>query len=105
MNLLYGLRRSYNSALQLARFSAILCKSFVGLFIMCKEVDKLLANVNKEMYELTSEEGFFATMVLSKYWPRSGRVQTTRAGHPYPLWAINHGLRKLPRIDGFPIGV
>jgi sigma-B regulation protein RsbU (phosphoserine phosphatase) len=68
------------------------------------EVGKLLANVNKEMYELMSEEGFFATMVLSKYWPKTGREQTARAGHPYPLWVINHGLRKLPKIDGIPIG-
>jgi len=70
-----------------------------------KEVDKLLANVNKEMYELMSEEGFFATMVLSKYWPRTGRVQTARAGHPYPLWVINHGFGELPKLDGLPIGV
>jgi sigma-B regulation protein RsbU (phosphoserine phosphatase) len=69
------------------------------------EVDELLANVNKEMYELMSEEGFFATMVLSKHWPRSGRVQAARAGHPYPLWVIDHGLRELPKIDGIPIGV
>jgi sigma-B regulation protein RsbU (phosphoserine phosphatase) len=69
------------------------------------EVNKLLANVNKEMYELMSEEGFFATMVLSKYWPRSGRVQTARAGHPYPLWVINHGFRDLPKLHGMPLGV
>jgi sigma-B regulation protein RsbU (phosphoserine phosphatase) len=69
------------------------------------EVDKLLANVNNAMYELMSEEGFFATMVLSKYWLRSGRVQTALAGHPYPLWVINHGFRELPELDGFPIGV
>jgi sigma-B regulation protein RsbU (phosphoserine phosphatase) len=70
-----------------------------------KEVDKLLASVNKEMYELMSEEGFFATMVLSKYWPKTGRVQTARAGHPYPLWVINHGFGELPKLDGIPIGV
>ena len=70
-----------------------------------KEVDKLLASVNKEMYEIMSEEGFFATMVLSKYWPRTGRVQTARAGHPYPLWIINNGFGELPKIDGIPIGV
>ncbi|MEE4601869.1 MAG: GAF domain-containing SpoIIE family protein phosphatase [Desulfobacteraceae bacterium] len=69
------------------------------------EVDKLLASVNKEMYELMSEEGFFATMVLSKYWPRTGRVQIARAGHPYPLWVINHGLGELPNLGGLPIGV
>jgi len=70
-----------------------------------REVDKLLASVNKEMYELMSEEGFFATMVLSKYWPRTGRVQTARAGHPYPLWVVNHEFRNLPKLDGIPIGV
>jgi len=70
-----------------------------------QEVDKLLANINKEMYALMSDEGFFATMVLSKYWPDSGKIQIARAGHPYPLWVINHGLRELPRLDGLPIGV
>jgi serine phosphatase RsbU (regulator of sigma subunit) len=69
------------------------------------EVDKLLANVNNAMYELMSEEGFFATIVLSKYWPRAGRVQTARAGHPHPLWVINHGFRELPKLNGIPLGV
>jgi len=69
------------------------------------EVDKLLANVNNAMYELMSEEGFFATIVLSKYWPRAGRVQTARAGHPHPLWVIKHGFRELPKLNGIPLGV
>ena len=69
------------------------------------EVNKLLANVNKEMHELMSEEGFFATMVLSKYWPRTGRVQIARAGHQYPLWVMNHGFRELSNLDGIPIGI
>ena len=69
------------------------------------EVNKLLAHVNKEMHELMSEEGFFATMVLSKYWPGTGRVQIARAGHPYPLWVINHGFRELPKLDGIAIGI
>jgi len=69
------------------------------------EVNKLLAHVNKEMHELMSEEGFFATMVLSKYWPGTGRVQIARAGHPYPLWVINHGIRAVPKLDGISIGI
>ena len=32
-------------------------------------------------------------------------MQTARAGHPYPLWVINHGLRELPKLDGIPVGV
>ncbi|MEW6673078.1 MAG: GAF domain-containing SpoIIE family protein phosphatase [Thermodesulfobacteriota bacterium] len=69
------------------------------------EVAKLLANVNDTMYALMSDEGFFATMLLSKYWPETGRVQIARAGHPYPLWVINHGVRELPKLDGIPIGI
>ena len=72
---------------------------------MHSEVSKLLANVNKAMYELMSEEGFFATIVLSKYWPNAGKVQTARAGHPHPLWVINSGFRELPKLDGIPLGV
>jgi sigma-B regulation protein RsbU (phosphoserine phosphatase) len=72
---------------------------------MYKEIHVLLANVNKEMYELMSEEGFFATISMCKYWPRSGQVQIARAGHLYPLWVTKHGLRELPKLDGIPIGV
>lgn len=72
---------------------------------MYTEIDKLLANVNNEMYELMSEEGFFATMVLSKYWPRTGRVHIARAGHLYPLWVINHGFGEVPKLDGIAVGI
>ena len=68
------------------------------------EVDTLLGNVNNAMYELMAEEGFFATIVLSRYWPRSGRVQTVRAGHLPPLWIANHGFRQLPKLNGIPLG-
>lgn len=68
-------------------------------------IDELLSNVNKEMYQLMSEEGLFATIALCKYWPRSGRVHIVRAGHLYPLWANRHGLREFPKLDGISIGV
>ena len=51
-------------------------------------VDKLLETVNKSTYELTSEEGFFATIVLVRYWPHSGKIQFALAGHPQPLWIV-----------------
>jgi serine phosphatase RsbU (regulator of sigma subunit) len=70
-----------------------------------REVNELLANVNKAMHELMAEEGFFATIVLSKYWPRSGRVQTVRAGHLHPLWVSNRGFREVPKLNGIPLGV
>jgi len=65
----------------------------------------MLANVNKEMHELMSEEGFFATMVMSRYWPRTGKVHVARAGHQHPLWVKNHGFQELTNINGIPIGI
>jgi phosphoserine phosphatase RsbU/P len=69
------------------------------------EVDKLLANVNAEMYELMFEEGFFATMVMSRYWPGTGKVHIVRAGHQYPLRVMNHGFEELSNLRGIPIGI
>jgi serine phosphatase RsbU (regulator of sigma subunit) len=69
------------------------------------EVHKILANVNKDMYELMADEGFFATMVMSRYWPRTGKVHIARAGHQYPLWVKNHGFQELTSINGIPIGI
>jgi sigma-B regulation protein RsbU (phosphoserine phosphatase) len=65
----------------------------------------MMANVNKEMHELMSEEGFFATMIMSRYWPRTGKVHIARAGHQYPLWVMNHGFQELSNIHGIPIGI
>jgi len=88
-----------------ALFMAALSAKIRSIAPLQKEVDKLLADVNKEMYELMAEEGFFATMVLSKYWPGTGIVQIARAGHPYPLWLAENGIRDLPKLDGMPLGV
>ncbi len=70
-----------------------------------REINELLFNVNKEMYQLMFEEGLFATIALCKYWPHTGQVQIVRAGHLYPLWAARDGLRDLPKLDGISIGV
>jgi serine phosphatase RsbU (regulator of sigma subunit) len=69
------------------------------------EVDKLLETVNNSTYSLTSEEGFFATIVLARYWPRSGKMQLTLGGHLQPLWIIESGIGNLPQINGISLGV
>jgi sigma-B regulation protein RsbU (phosphoserine phosphatase) len=69
------------------------------------DIDKLLTHVNRLTHEPMSEEGFFATAVLSKYWPGTGKVQIARAGHPYPLWVTNRAIRNLPKLDGISLGV
>jgi len=89
------------AALMMAALSA----KIRGLSPLQNEVHKLLADVNKEMHELMSEEGFFATMVLSRYWPGTGKIHIARAGHQYPLRVMSHGFQELSTIHGIPIGI
>jgi serine phosphatase RsbU (regulator of sigma subunit) len=69
------------------------------------EVDKLLETVNNSLHSLTSEEGFFATIVLSRYWPRSGKMQLTLGGHLQPLWIVESGIGNLPQLKGISLGI
>jgi sigma-B regulation protein RsbU (phosphoserine phosphatase) len=69
------------------------------------EVDKLLQTVNNSTYSLTSEEGFFATIVLARYWPSSGKMQFTVGGHLQPLWIVGGNIKKLPQLDGISLGL
>jgi serine phosphatase RsbU (regulator of sigma subunit) len=69
------------------------------------EVDKLLETVNNSTYDLTSEEGFFATIVLARYWPHSGKMQLAIGGHLQPLWIVESGIGNLPQINGVSLGI
>lgn len=89
------------AALMMAALSA----KIRSLASLQNEADKLLANVNAEMYELMFEEGFFATMVMSRYWPGTGKLHIARAGHQYPLWVMDHGFRELSNLRGIPVGI
>ena len=69
------------------------------------EVDKLLETINNSTYELTAEEGFFATIVLVRFWPLNGKLQLVLGGHLKPLWIVKGGIGSLPPINGISIGV
>jgi serine phosphatase RsbU (regulator of sigma subunit) len=69
------------------------------------EVDKLLETVNNSLYSLTSKEGFFATIILARYWPSNGKMQLTQGGHLQPLWITESGIGNLPQIKGISLGV
>jgi serine phosphatase RsbU (regulator of sigma subunit) len=69
------------------------------------EIDTLLEIVNNRLHSLTSEEGFFATIVLARYWPNSGKMQLTLAGHLQPLWIAESGIGNCPQIKGISLGV
>jgi hypothetical protein len=70
-----------------------------------QEVDKVLENVNSAMYSLLAKEGFFATIIVGKYWPATGRMQLVRGGHLLPLWFVGKGLGKIPELRGMSLGV
>jgi len=69
------------------------------------EVDKLLEAVNHDLYSLTSEEGFFATIALARYWASSGKMQLTLGGHIQPVWIVESGFGHLPQINGISLGI
>jgi sigma-B regulation protein RsbU (phosphoserine phosphatase) len=73
--------------------------------LLQNDLGRLLFAVNNSMYELTSEEGYFASIVLVRFWPASGKVQMARAGHPYPLWITGGIIQNLPQIKGISIGI
>jgi serine phosphatase RsbU (regulator of sigma subunit) len=69
------------------------------------EIDALLQTVNNSTYNLTSEEGFFATIVIARYWPQNGKMQLSIGGHLQPLWIAENDIRNLPQINGISLGV
>jgi len=69
------------------------------------EVNTLLEAVNNRLHRLTSEEGFFATIVLVKYWPSNGRMQITLGGHLEPLWIGKNCIIDFPPLKGIPLGI
>ena len=73
--------------------------------LLQSEVDKLLETVNNTLHNLTSEEGFFATIVLGRYWPASGKLQLALGGHLQPVWIGPGGIGNLPQLKGISIGV
>ena len=68
------------------------------------EIDQLLASVNKTFYHLASEEGFFATVVMVRFWADDGRLQLVSAGHPPPLFVANGKAHNFPIQTGVALG-
>ena len=69
------------------------------------EVDTLLETVNNAMCVLAGDEGFFATIVLGRYWPADGRMQLTLGGHLPPLLITSDQLREVSELRGISLGV
>jgi len=69
------------------------------------EIDTILESINNSLYNLISEEGFFATIVLVRYWPVSGKMQLALGGHLQPLWIVDGNIGNMPQLRGISLGV
>jgi serine phosphatase RsbU (regulator of sigma subunit) len=69
------------------------------------DVDKLLKVVNNAMYDLMAEEGFFATIIVGRYWPETGRMELARGGHLPPLLISGSVLENIPELKGPSLGI
>jgi sigma-B regulation protein RsbU (phosphoserine phosphatase) len=73
--------------------------------LLHRGVDRLLESVNNSMVDLMAEEGFFATLALGRYWPGTGRLEMSLAGHPPPLWIVGDRLGPVPELRGVSLGI
>jgi serine phosphatase RsbU (regulator of sigma subunit) len=69
------------------------------------DIGQLLSSINSSMYNLISEEGFFATIVIVRFWPKSGKMQMALGGHLQPLWMVRDGLGDMPQLKGVSLGI
>lgn len=69
------------------------------------EIDHLLATVNNTFYDLAAEEGFFATIVLCRFWPVDGLLHLVSGGHPPPVSIVGGCGKEIPMPSGIAIGV
>ena len=69
------------------------------------EIDRLLEAVNDSIYRLMANESYFATAVLIRYWPSSGKLQYALAGHFQPMWIVDGDISDLPLSGGVPLGI
>lgn len=70
-----------------------------------REVGELLEAVNRAMYDIMSEEGFFATILFGKYEPITGRLQYVVGGHFPPVWIKGKEIQQVPPLKGISLGL
>jgi serine phosphatase RsbU (regulator of sigma subunit) len=70
-----------------------------------KDVNNLLETINNSLHKLISKEGYFATIVLIRYWPNSGIMQFSVGGHLQPLWIAGKEIRYFPQVSGISLGI
>ena len=57
------------------------------------------------MFDLLAEEGFFATIILGKYWPASGRLEVALGGHQSAIKIFQHECQNISEKRGPSLGI
>ena len=69
------------------------------------DIDRMLEVVNDAICDLMADEGFFATIILGRYWPATGKMQLVRGGHLPPIRLSSDGVKNVPELKGPALGV
>jgi serine phosphatase RsbU (regulator of sigma subunit) len=56
-----------------------------------ENVGSLLGKLNKVLYDLLSEEGYFVTIFIAQYWPKTGKLELVSGGHQ-PVMKISKNM-------------
>ena len=65
----------------------------------------MLESLNTSLHKLLSEEGFFVTIFIGQYWPRSGKFEFANGGHPSAIKIMGHEYEMIRGERGLPLGV
>jgi serine phosphatase RsbU (regulator of sigma subunit) len=70
-----------------------------------REMKDLIGIINASTCQLISDEGYFITIVMGRYWPDSGKMQILVGGHVPPMRISENGIRKMNLAGGIALGV
>ena len=75
-----------------------------GLAPITNGLEELLGKVNFYMYDVLAQE-LFATIIIGRFWPSTGRVDLVLAGHLPPVHVRSDSLDTITELKGPPIGI
>ncbi|MBI9111218.1 MAG: SpoIIE family protein phosphatase [Maridesulfovibrio ferrireducens] len=64
----------------------------------------MMEEINKAAFEFMGGE-VFATMVLARFYPETGKCSYCVAGHPAPLLVADGEVKEMDRPHGLPVGI
>lgn len=68
-------------------------------------VGSLMEKLNKVLYDLLSEEGYFVTIFIAQYWPKIGKFELVSGGHQPALKISKNTSRNIAGSRGPSLGI